>query len=541
MGTTRRTDSGRGRDTPPHLATRNHKRSLQLFTALLVLALPASFLVFGSVWLAGMGLGPAENRASTMSSAAETDGPSLAASPSAAEKAAAEFAAAAAIDVPDYVPAEPLEVTPGQTVVSLTFDDGFSGAARAAEILAEFEFQGTFYLNSGLLGETGSLTVRQAKEMALAGHEIGGHTFSHPDVGTIGVDEAQREICQDRQNLLDLGFEVTNFAYPFASSAGVTSVVEACGYNSARGLGGTVGPGCEGCPTTESLRPAEPQLLKAPSQVEWDWSLADLQNKVQAAEATGGWVILTFHGLCPYECDSIDIDEDVFLDFTEWLSSRTAGGTTTVRTVQQVIGGPKNPAVPASVPAPAPPGVNGLQNADLEQWSGDAPTCWGNASFGSNEATFGKATGRNGSNGAGVTMHRLDDGDAKLLPTHDLGACAPSVRAGERYSLRLWYTSDVPTQFSVYYRDGFGRWTYWLPSPTLAPSDTFREAEWTTPAVPADATALSFGLSLTTEGYVVTDDYGMYRADGAPPLSEAATMLLPGDGDLAGLAAGQTR
>ncbi|MBF4994074.1 polysaccharide deacetylase family protein [Arthrobacter gandavensis] len=540
MGTTRHTPSGGERNTPPRRATRKHKRSLQVFTALIVLALPASFLAFGSAWLADIGLGPSDNRASTVSPAAEaTAPPSASASPSAADKAAAEFAAAAAIDVPDYVPSGPMEVAPGQTVVSLTFDDGFSGAGRAAEIMTEFEFPGTFYLNSGLLDDAGSLTVRKAKEMALAGHEIGGHTFSHPDVETIGPEEAQREICQDRQNLLDLGFEVTNFAYPFASSEGVTSLVEACGYNSARGLGGTAGPSCEGCPTAESFQPEEPYLLKAPSQVEWNWTLADLQNRVEAA--SGGWVILTFHGLCPYQCDSIDIDEELFQEFTEWLSTRTQDGSTVVRTVQQVIGGPKHPAVAAPAPAPAPPGVNALHNADLEQWAGEEPLCWANARFGSNEATSGKATGRNGSTGAGITMHRLDTGDAKLVQRQDLGACAPAVREGERYSLRLWYTSDAPTQFSVYYRDSFGRWTYWLPSPELAPSAAFREAEWTTPPVPAEATALSFGLSLTSEGYLVTDDYGMYSSAGAPPLSDKAISLSRAEDGSPAPTAGQTQ
>ncbi|WP_146067176.1 polysaccharide deacetylase family protein [Arthrobacter sp. ZGTC212] len=55
---------------------------------------------------------------------------------------------------------------PGQTVVSLTFDDGVSGAARAAEILNTVDMKGTFYMKSGLLDETGFMALRQAKGVA---------------------------------------------------------------------------------------------------------------------------------------------------------------------------------------------------------------------------------------------------------------------------------------------------------------------------------------------------------------------------------------
>ncbi|MBO0909410.1 hypothetical protein KG104_17885 [Arthrobacter sunyaminii] len=50
--------------------------------------------------------------------------------------------------------------------MSLTFDDGVSGAARAAEILNAVDMKGTFYMKSGLLDETGFMALRQAKGVA---------------------------------------------------------------------------------------------------------------------------------------------------------------------------------------------------------------------------------------------------------------------------------------------------------------------------------------------------------------------------------------
>lgn len=527
MGTT---DEASGPQPPLQLRPqRKPRRSLQRIAALLVLALPTAFLLFGGQWLAAAGLGPADTDTRIVTGTADLSKiEAEKAETLAREAAAAERRAAAAIAVPAYVPPAAVPVVPGQTVVTLTFDDGFSGQARAAEIMSAAGMDGTFYLNSGLIDEKGSLTLRQAKNMAVAGHEIAGHTFSHPNIATLDIAEAEREICQDRVNLLSLGFQVTNFAYPFASGTAVASLVEGCGYNSARGLGGTLDDTtCIGCPVAESFTPAEPFLLKAPSQVERDWTLQDLQDAVTAADGTGGWVMLTFHGMCPYQCDWIDIDEALFKEFVAWLENRTKTTNTVVRSVQDVVGGPMSSPVAAPQPAVLARGENGIKNADLEQWSGDTPVCWAQAGYGINKAEFGRAPGNQNSTGSSVTVTKHRDGDAKIIPKRDLGTCAPQVAAGHRYSLRLWYSSDVRTQFSVHYRDSSGAWHFWVASPFLDPSTDLTPAEWTTPPVPDGATALSFGLALTSDGTVVTDDYGLYDVEGAPPAPSATPLPTP--------------
>ena len=507
-------------DAPP----RQHKRSMQLLALAVVLALPAAFLAWGSFLLAPLGLGPGIPEGQTVSEdldrvQAEAR---LAAEKAAADDARRERDAAIALPVPAYDPNRSFTVAPGQTVVSLSFDDGLAGAARMADILGEARMQGTFYVNSGLLDLPGYLTLRQAKEMAAEGHEIGGHTFSHKELVGLDQAEAAREICQDRQNLLAYGFTPTNFAYPFASGdEGVEQQVAGCGYNSARALGDTASEGCLSCPPAESLAPAEPYVLKAPAQVEADWTLADLQQQVLQAPP-GSWTILTFHGLCPIECDYISIEEDLFREFVTWLAARTADGAVTVRTVQDVIGGPLQEGSAAPSPAPLLPGVNGVRNADLEQWAGDLPRCWQQGGFGDNDRTYGITEGMEGSLAMEVKVSGYRDGDAKFVTRQDLGECAVSVLPGQRYSVRAWYKSDARAQFSLYYRDVEGRWQYWTASSLLPSSSTFRQGSWTTPPVPEGATALSFGLGLVSEGTLVSDDYSLFDADGAPAAAAGA-------------------
>ncbi len=100
-------------------------------------------------------------------------------------------------------------------------------------------------------------------------------------------------------------------------------------------------------------------------------------------------------------------------------------------------------------------------------------------------------------------------GDAKLLPTFDLGGCAPTVTPGTAYNLGTWYKSTGTTQFALYYRDSAGAWYYWTSSPWFAAASAWTQATWTTPPVPAGATGLSFGLALIANGSLTTDDYSL--------------------------------
>lgn len=417
-----------------------------------------------------------------------------------------------------------LRSVPVKTVVSLTFDDAFADHKLAAQLMNDHGVKGTFFVPSGYLGAPGYLTEEEVEAIAAAGHEIGGHTVSHPDLTSVSADEAKRQICQDRLQLSAWGFAVRSFAYPFAAvNDNVRAAAEACGYSSARGLGGLDLARCGSCQNAESLPPADAYVTKAPPQVESDWSLADLKAVVRRAERTGGWAQLTFHHVCESGCEMAVTPTDLKRLLT-WLQSRRAAGTV-VRTVGDAVGGPVLPAVPGPMAPPLEPGKNGIVNGGYEEpGAADAPRCWMRGGYGDNTALLDTTdAARSGSVAGRVTVSGYQDGDAKWLPSFDLGECSPSVAPGRQYSLRSWYTSTVPTQFTVYLRDAGGRWHYWTSSPWFAASGAFSQAVWTTPQVPADVTAMSFGLNLFSDGTLVTDDVEIYDSFGAPsPTGRAA-------------------
>jgi peptidoglycan/xylan/chitin deacetylase (PgdA/CDA1 family) len=238
------------------------------------------------------------------------------------------------------------------TVVSLTFDDGSADQALAGRMLGERGLKGTFYINSAQLGSSSwYMTRAQVDALRAAGHEIGGHTLSHPALDTIASTEAVRQICDDRANLVAWGYDPVSFAYPFGSyNAAIQSMVRACGYSSAR----TVGLGyCPTCVNAESVPPPDRFAIRAPASIVSSQNLADLETLVTAAEnAGGGWVPLVFHHICD-GCPGYSVSSATLGSFLDWLNARAARGTA-VMTVAQVMSAPPPPPVPAPVPVPAP-------------------------------------------------------------------------------------------------------------------------------------------------------------------------------------------
>jgi peptidoglycan/xylan/chitin deacetylase (PgdA/CDA1 family) len=407
------------------------------------------------------------------------------------------------------------------TVVSLTFDDGNDDQVDAARVLTSHGLKGTFFVSSGLIAEEPGpgdalptrMTLAQLRDLEAAGHEIGGHTVNHADLAEMDAEEAQRQVCNDRSKLVELGFDATDFAYPFGeASLNLERIVEGCGYNSARGLGDIKSPEvprvtytCRNCPVAETIAPADPFRTRAPNQVENTWTLADLQGAVTEAETTGGWLQLTFHHVDD-SGNTLSVRPSVFEDFVAWLAARSALGTE-VRTVREVIGGPEQATMDYP---PKPRSGNLVRNHGLETPGHlDAlPACWQGVGWGENHPSFTVVEdARTGDAAARLDLADYVGGDAKLLPVMDLGTCSPPVEAGRAYDLGAWYRSTGETQFEIYVRDEDGAWRHWTSSPPYLPTEEWLHATFTTPPVPDGVDGLSFGLNLREAGTLVTDDY----------------------------------
>lgn len=230
-----------------------------------------------------------------------------------------------------------------QTVVTIEFDDGNADQYQALAMFNARGMHGTFYVNTGYIGDASHMSWAQLQNLFAAGNDIGGHTLTHVDLKKLKTADATYQVCQDRDNLLSNGLKPTAFAYPYGSfDSGTELVVSHCGYNSGRGVSGVDDTKVY----AETIPPLNPYATRTPPNPKQGTTVATIESYVTGAEQHGGgWVQLVFHHICN-SCDAYSITATDFQTLLDWLQPRAATGTV-VETTNQVIGGPVNPPVPA--------------------------------------------------------------------------------------------------------------------------------------------------------------------------------------------------
>ena len=209
---------------------------------------------------------------------------------------------------------------------------------------------GTFFVNSGRISS--SYTFKKGRYMTRSevtslfdrGFEIGGHTTDHLNLIPLSNNSRISQVCEDFQNLHNMGFNVTNFAFPFGAKnftdtndliilpneneSYADALIKFCGYKSARVSGGI---GCGGCPAaielgkclrcrvgislpvskkeTYSIRTSSyrPHLYNLIIQ-----TLESVQNVVEEENDSHRWVPITFHSIGEFPNDPVSIDYSVF-------------------------------------------------------------------------------------------------------------------------------------------------------------------------------------------------------------------------------------
>jgi len=143
------------------------------------------------------------------------------------------------------------------TPVVITFDDGWEGQYRyAAPLLEEYGFTGTFYIYTNVISEQGGTFMgwRALADLIARGHEIGGHTLSHPNLTRLRPEKLTREVTASKTQLAErLGITVSTFAYPYgAYNDQVLAAVTAAGYQTAVSTN----------PGANAMQLAEPYLVR---------------------------------------------------------------------------------------------------------------------------------------------------------------------------------------------------------------------------------------------------------------------------------------
>jgi peptidoglycan-N-acetylglucosamine deacetylase len=89
------------------------------------------------------------------------------------------------------------EIHTSQRIVAITFDDGPNPlyTPQILEIFSEAKAKATFFM----IGEQMKKHPEVVKQVAEQGHEIGNHTFSHPMLSQLSIDDCLAEIEQSEK------------------------------------------------------------------------------------------------------------------------------------------------------------------------------------------------------------------------------------------------------------------------------------------------------------------------------------------------------
>jgi hypothetical protein len=179
------------------------------------------------------------------------------------------------------------------------------------------------------------------------------------------------------------------------------------------------------------------------------------------------------------------------------------------------------PILPAKISYAAPVTV---VNPGLEQVTNNLPDCYEQAGWGQNTVSWSiVGSAHSGTKAQSLTISNYNNGDRKLIMNEN-STCAPAVTPGSTYDLSVWYKSTTTKNALTVFRHSGAGWTYWTDLKTLPAASAWTQATGTTPAIPAGTDQISFGISLSGNGTLTTDDYGFAQTGTTtPPPTELTT------------------
>lgn len=191
--------------------------------------------------------------------------------------------------------AKPMTRTPGQAIISFTFDDfPVSAGQYGADILEHHGALGTYYACTGFLGGEGPgvryYQTDDLASLASRGHEIAAHTQTHLDCARARTEDALGDVDTNLEALTAMGLAdpVQNFAYPYGETHFALKTALADRFETCRGIL----PGI-------NRAGSDLMQLRAVELGDSEAAIARAERAIEAVARSPGWLVFFTHEVQP--------------------------------------------------------------------------------------------------------------------------------------------------------------------------------------------------------------------------------------------------
>lgn len=218
-------------------------------------------------------------------------------------------------------------LTPFTPIVTITFDDTYSGACnRGAEIIEQAGGRATYYVCGGLdrtrSGDCSHHTADDLKRLQERGHEIACHGFGHLNYQETSSADIQRDLDLNAEYFAEHGIRrAQNFAYPYGCVS--PRVKEICGsrFRSSRGV-----------QAATNGQAVDLALLKSVPLYSSRLNADRVTALVEQTQAAGGWLIFFSH-----DVTTAPGEFDVTPDLLAWAVAETLRCMLPIKTMNSAL------------------------------------------------------------------------------------------------------------------------------------------------------------------------------------------------------------
>lgn len=180
-----------------------------------------------------------------------------------------------------------------EPIITITFDDGWESIySDAFPIMQRNGIRTTQYILGGEFDNPTYMSIDQVKTLQKHGHEIAGHTMSHPNLTQLDNEDLYFEVVKSKEILEKEFGEINDFASPLGAQDDDTIKLISQHYRSQRNTAGDpsiVGPEDVNTKSNFNIYNIVAYTVRSTTTHE------ELQNLIDYSIKNNSWLVLTYH------------------------------------------------------------------------------------------------------------------------------------------------------------------------------------------------------------------------------------------------------